>query len=117
MARFSRLEMVKVRTSITAAYEQQDREKPQQNFGKRAVCHDARPRRQGFPNRNRLHECSNFDVLIVGGGIAGASLGAEIAGNGANRDHRGGIALRDAFDGPVGRLLARELWRPATWRC
>ena len=33
----------------------------------------------GFPIRNRLEEMTDFDVIIVGGGIAGASLGAEIA--------------------------------------
>jgi D-arginine dehydrogenase len=40
----------------------------------------ATPRRRGFPIRNRASEMSDFDVIIVGGGIAGASLGSEIAG-------------------------------------
>ena len=29
-------------------------------------------------------EMTDFDVIIVGGGIAGASLGAEMAGNGGS---------------------------------
>ncbi len=57
---------------------------------------------------------SDFDVLIVGGGIAGASLGAEIAGKRAHADHRGRGPLRLPFDRAVGGILARKLWRGAS---
>ena len=37
------------------------------------------PRRHGLSNRNHAAEMVETDILIVGGGIAGASLGARLA--------------------------------------
>ena len=54
----------------------------------------------------------NLDILIVGGGIAGASLGAEVAAETPDADHRSGRALRLSRDGKVGCILPRKLRRP-----
>ena len=56
---------------------------------------------------------SEFDIVIVGGGIAGASLGAEVAAKRRTLDHRGRGALRLSFDRSLGGILARALRRNA----
>jgi 2-polyprenyl-6-methoxyphenol hydroxylase-like FAD-dependent oxidoreductase len=52
---------------------------------------------------------NRFDIVIVGGGIAGASLGAELAG-------KASVLILEREDSAgyhaTGRLLGRNLWRP-----
>jgi hypothetical protein len=84
-ATFSRFEIVKVRTSMTAAITRSSASSDEQQFGESDIHHERRGRRRGFQNRNQPAMTSEWldvagvDVLIVGGGIAGASLGAELA--------------------------------------
>ena len=53
------------------------------------------------------------DVAIVGAGMAGASLAAELAGARLGADARGGEPARLSCDRPLGRLLVGKLWRAA----
>src|SRR4051794_17248040 len=71
--------MVNVRTSMAAAT-RRIAASPMRRKSVNAPLNMApTPRRRGFPIRNRA-QMSDFDIVIVGGGIAGASLGARIAG-------------------------------------
>ena len=54
---------------------------------------------------------ADFDIVIVGGGIAGASLGAELARARRVLIVEAEDAVRLSFDRPVGGLLSRKLWR------
>src|SRR4051794_40268489 len=71
--------MVNVRTSTTAATTRVAASATSSRTVNPPLNMTATPRRCGFPIRNQRGEMSKFDVIIVGGGIAGASLGAEIA--------------------------------------
>ena len=53
----------------------------------------------------------DLDILIVGGGIAGASVGAEVAARASHVDHRGGGALRLSLHRSLGGILPRKLRR------
>src|SRR4051812_3842841 len=71
--------MVKVRTSITAATTR-IAASPTRRISVNAPYNMASgSRRRAFRIRNRGPDMSDFDIVIVGGGIAGASLGARIA--------------------------------------
>ncbi len=66
---------------MTAATTSSAASADQQQFGKCAVEHDAKPLDgAAFQFVTSARRMSDFDIVIVGGGIAGASLGAEIAG-------------------------------------
>ena len=54
-----------------------------------------------------------FDVAIIGAGMAGASLAAEIAGAASVAAPRGGEPAGLSFDRPLRRLLVGDLWRAA----
>src|SRR5262245_39424194 len=76
--RLSRFEIVNVRMSITAATTSSAARPTSRISVKAPLNMAATTRRRAFRIRNR-RQMTQFDILIVGGGIAGASLGAEVA--------------------------------------
>ncbi len=70
--------MVNVRTSMTAATTRMIASATSRNSVNPKFVHVGGSRRHGFSNRNQ-RAWIDTDILIVGGGIAGASLGARLA--------------------------------------